>query len=70
MALRILLQDRESHLYFKCDEEWTPEIKQARDFGQVLNAATFVRENKLANADVLICFDDPGYDVRITPCPT
>jgi hypothetical protein len=67
MALRILLQDRISKLFLKNDNEWTSKIEDAREFQQVVDAADYVHAQNMANADVLMRFDDPKYDVRISP---
>ncbi len=67
--MRIILQDRESLLYFKGNNEWTPDIDKAADFQQLVQAIEFVRTSKLPNLDAVMWFGDPKYDVRVLASP-
>jgi len=64
MIMRIILQNRESLLYFKSFDEWTEEIEEARDFRQVASAFDYVQIFKIPNLDVVMNFGDPKYDVK------
>ena len=61
----IILQDRETSLYFKSANEWTSDIEQANDFRQLILAIDFVRTARLPNLDVILHFENPKYDVRL-----
>ena len=65
LVMRIILQDRESLLYFKATNEWTPDIDKAADFQQLAQAIEFVRTSKLPKLDAVMWFGDPKYDVRV-----
>jgi hypothetical protein len=64
MIMRIILQDRQSLLYFKGFDEWTDEIEEARDFRQVVSAIDYVQIFQIPNLDVVMNFGDPKFDVR------
>jgi len=68
-TMRVLLQDRQSRLYFGGLEQWTPDIARATNFEQLLSAIEFVRQNKQAHLDILMTFGEPRYDVRIAATP-
>jgi hypothetical protein len=65
MTMRIILQNRQSRLYYKYGSEWTAEIDKATDFHQVVFAIDYARSVLACNLDVLMCFGDPKYDVRL-----
>ncbi|HEX4644186.1 MAG TPA: hypothetical protein VH598_01105 [Verrucomicrobiae bacterium] len=64
--MRVVIQDRKSRLYFKGTSEWIAEINEAEDFEQIVKAIDFLRQTRLPHIDVLMHFDDPKYDVRLT----
>lgn len=66
MTTRVVIQDRQSRLYLKGADEWTPEINEAEDFEQIVEAIDFLRLARLPHIDVLMHFEDPKYDVRLT----
>jgi hypothetical protein len=65
MIMRIILQNRQSRLYYKCGSEWTAEIDKAMDFHQVVFAIDYARSVLACNLDVLMYFGNPKYDVRL-----
>jgi hypothetical protein len=64
-TMRIILQDRESFLYLKQTNEWTPAVEEATDFQHLTAAMDFVRLVRIPGLDVLMYFGDPRYDVRL-----
>lgn len=66
-ALRILLQDRQSRLYFRGSEEWTQNREEALNFQHSAKASGFVLQGRLPNMDIILGFTDARNDVRI-PC--
>jgi hypothetical protein len=66
---RIILQQKDSLLYFQGPNTWIHDVNAAYNFGQVLVALEFVRKAKLANLDIVMSFGDPRYDVRLTASP-
>jgi hypothetical protein len=65
----VLLQDRESGLYFKKAGEWTAEIGEAADFKQIVPAVDCARQIGGKTLDILMTFGDPAHDVRIAAMP-
>jgi hypothetical protein len=63
--MRVILQDRKSLLYLKGVDQWTSSIQEASDFQKIIKAFDFASESKLPSIDVLMCFGDPKYDVRL-----
>jgi len=66
-VLRILLQDRQSRLYFRGSEEWTQNRDEALNFQHSAKASGFVLQARLPNMDIILGFTDAKSDVRI-PC--
>jgi hypothetical protein len=64
-AVRIVLQDRNSLLYVKKKGEWTPRIKEARDFRHCHTAFAFAHRTGLPKLDAVMTFGDPKYDLRV-----
>jgi hypothetical protein len=61
---RVILQNRTSLHYFRSGNDWTENFYDAYDFGQLIIALDFARTAKLSNLDILLCFDNPKYDLR------
>lgn len=64
MMMRVILQNRQSLLYFKSFDEWTDEIEEARDFRRVVSAFDYLQIFKIPNLDLVMNFGDPKYDVK------
>ena len=62
---RIVLQKRDSRLYARKADDWTPEITQAAQFNSVLEAVNFARTVKDTGLDVLMDFGNPSLDIRL-----
>ena len=62
---RIVLQNRESLLYLKGADQWTPNVSEASSFDHVADANNFARRSKLSVLDIVMSFGDPRYDVRL-----
>jgi len=62
---KIVLQNRESLLYFDQAGRWPSSVEEARQFDHVADANAFARESRLPLVDIVMSFGDPRYDVRL-----
>ena len=62
---KIVLQNRESLLYFNEKGQWTANLEEATRFEHVADANAFARKSKLTLVDIVMSFGDPRYDVRL-----
>ncbi|MDB6066113.1 MAG: hypothetical protein JWR26_2321 [Pedosphaera sp.] len=67
--MKIILQHRTSRLFLSGRNDWTSDVKDARNFQQIVSAIDFVSAGRLTNLDVLMHFGDPRYDVRLPASP-
>ena len=51
--MRILIQDRKTHLFFQDLGKWIAEKEQARDFPNALSALQFSMENDLGDVEII-----------------
>ena len=61
--MRILLQQKETGLYFKDIDTWTRESDDARDFLSSTSAIDFCVLNKISDVQLVLKFQDQGYDI-------
>jgi hypothetical protein len=64
-TVRVLLQSRESLLFFMAPDSWTDDVRSAADLKNVVNAVDFVVKNHLHGIDVIMHFDNPVHDLRL-----
>jgi hypothetical protein len=61
--MRILLQQRDSGLYYKDSDSWTSDSAEAADFVSSTAALDFCAANKLAGVHMVLKFDGEKYDI-------
>jgi len=61
--MRILLQQKETGLYFKDIESWDPNPFEAMDFLSSTAAIDFCVANKISNVQLVLKFDEQRYDI-------
>ena len=61
--MRILLQQKETGLYFRDIDAWCRESSQAMNFVSAAAATDFSTVNKLAEVQVVLKFDEERYDI-------
>lgn len=61
--MRILLQQKESGLYFKDIDLWDPDPAQAMDFVSSTAVIDFCVANKISNVHIVLKFDEQRYDI-------
>ena len=62
--MKVLLKDEKGY-YYKCDEEWIACAANALDFKGSFQAIEFAKEKGLSNAEVVLWFDNPKYDISL-----
>jgi hypothetical protein len=63
--MQVVLQNRDSCLYFRSPDEWVSDVKQATDFGTTQRALEFGHQLKQACLDVVLIFADRRHDIRL-----
>ncbi len=63
MAMRILLQQKESGLYLKDPESWTHNPSEAADFISSTKAMDFCAANKISGVQLVLKFEGQVYDI-------
>lgn len=61
--MRILLQQKETGLYFKDIGAWTREHAEAMDFLSSTSAIDFCVMNKLSAVQLVLKFEEQRYDI-------
>jgi hypothetical protein len=67
--MRILLQQKESGLYFKDVDAWDRDPAQAMDFLSSTAAIDFCVANKISNVQLVLKFDEQRYDIVLPVLP-
>lgn len=65
--MRILLQRRDSGLYFRDIDSWTSETIEAMDFVSSTKALDFCARNKLTGVQIVLKFDGEKFDIVLPP---
>ena len=61
--MRILLQQKESGLYFKDINAWTRIAEEAMDFVSSTSAIDFCVLNKISSVQLVLKFEEQRYDI-------
>jgi hypothetical protein len=61
--MRILLQQKDSGLYFRDIESWDPNPFEAMDFLSSTAAIDFCVANKISNVQLVLKFEEQRYDI-------
>ena len=61
--MRILLQRKDTGLYFKDVDSWTGDTAEAMDFVSSTTALEFCAANKLDTVQVVLKFEDEKYEI-------
>ncbi len=70
--MRILLQRKDSGLYFKDVDSWTGDTAEAMDFVSSSTALEYCAVNKLDAVQVVLKFEDEKYEIvlpDVVPLP-
>jgi len=61
--MRILLQQKETGLYFKDVASWVPNGSEAMDFVSSTAAIDFCTTNRLMDVQLVLKFEEQAYDI-------
>jgi len=61
--MRILIQKKDSGLYFKDIEQWTPNSAEAMDFLSSTEAIDFCTANKVKGVHLVLKFEDEHHEI-------
>jgi hypothetical protein len=61
--MRILLQQKETGLYFRDINAWTPKSQEAMDFVSSTAAIDFCVQNNLNDLQLVLKFEEEKYDI-------
>lgn len=67
--MRILLQQKDSGLYFKDIDAWDPDPAEAMDFLSSTTAMEFCVANRISNVQLVLKFDEQRYDIVLPVLP-
>jgi hypothetical protein len=67
-AMRVFLRNTQSGWFYKEPSGWTPEQDAAQNLAQVARAVELIFAAHLENVEILLCYDDPRYDL-VLPVP-
>jgi hypothetical protein len=67
--MRILLQQKETGLYFKDIGAWSREPGEAMDFLSSTSAIEFCTLNKISGVQLVLKFEEQRYDIVLPVSP-
>ncbi len=67
-SVKVFLRNTQTGWYYQGPSQWTPEQGAALDLGQVARAVERIFEAHIENVEILLCYDDPRYDL-VLPVP-
>jgi hypothetical protein len=68
MAMKVLVKNRDTGLFLKGETLWTNKPVEARDFHSCPYAMEDVHRMGLTNAELVLSFGDPAFDINISLC--
>jgi len=66
--MKVFLRNTQTGWFYQDPSKWTPEQEAAQDLGQVTRAVELIFSAHLENIEILLCYDDPRYDL-VLPVP-
>jgi hypothetical protein len=67
-SMKVFLRNTQTGWYYQEPSKWTPAQEEALDLAQVARAVERIFEAHLENMEILLCYDDPRYDL-VLPVP-
>jgi hypothetical protein len=67
-SMKVFLRNTQTGWYYQEPSKWTPAQEEALDLAQVARAVERIFEAHLQDVEILLCYDDPRYDL-ILPVP-
>jgi hypothetical protein len=66
--MKVFLRNTQTGWFYRGPSEWTPAQETALNLEQVSRAVSRIFETHLENVEILLCYDDPRYDL-VLPVP-
>ena len=63
--MTIVIQNCKTHLYLHRNGDWTEDPNAAADFESSVLARSYIQTHHLAQAQIVMRFGDPRYDVVV-----
>lgn len=67
-SMKVFIRDTQTGWYFQEPSKWALGQEAAHDLAQVARAVELIFEAHLEHVEILLCYDDPRYDL-ILPVP-
>ena len=64
---RVFIQHPQTRMFLRDAQHWTPDADDARDFTTSLNALAFCLQKQMADAQIILRFDQPGMEDVVVP---
>ncbi len=61
--MKVLLRSTQTSQYYQSASEWTSNEQEALDLRQTSRAVELVFDARLENVEVLLCYEDPRYNI-------
>ena len=61
--MKVFLRDTVTGDYYQGPSQWTAVQQEAIDLKQMSQAIELVFSSRLENVEVLLCYDDPRYNI-------
>jgi hypothetical protein len=68
--MKVFLRNTQSGWYYQEPSKWTAAQAEALDLAQVARAVERIFEAHLENVEILLCYDDPRYDLILAVPPS
>ncbi len=65
--MKVRLKQCSTGLWFKNLDTWVADKEQAWDFSSSLKALDFCIQHKIKEVTIVLCFDDPRFDLHVHP---
>ena len=66
--MKVFIRHTQTGWYYQEPSKWTADQGAAYNLGQVARAVERIFEAHLENVEILLCYDDPRYDL-VLPVP-
>ena len=61
--MKVLLRNTRTNQFYRAPDAWTPDEREALDVKQTSRAVELIFDAGLENVEVLLCYDDPRYNI-------
>lgn len=63
--MKIILKDSRTGLYYSRDQQWSPDVSDAMEFGSSEAAAALALKEKLETANVVMRYENPACELTL-----